>query len=376
MSDSVGIIESFKKEKLKEAMDWANMADGLRQKFLKRYPKSQIGSLSLYDYMIAPKGYGQENSFCYMLRRDLQAICSMGNAFDDCFGIYLKNGTTITLNKTLSKKFGSDVKTAFEYEKAEIIALLNAVDNDDYEAIENNGLNSIFKHKLLAVYYRDKFIPVCTKSILDEYCERMGLSLPQNMGMIYKNLELVALRDSIPVIQEWNNSVIMSLCVWLIKNRLKIDGQTLVINYSTSKVRKIEKEIDSLDLKGETREAVVKVRVNQGVFRDLLLCKFKKCCLCGVNSPDLLIASHIKPWAQSDADEKLDINNGFLMCPNHDILFDKGYISFDDEGGILISNQLSNSDKTFTNVNENMKIHLTEKNKEYLKYHRDFLFKK
>ena len=52
---------------------------------------------------------------------------------------------------------------------------------------------------------------------------------------------------------------------------------------------------------------------------------------------ELLVASHIKPWSISDANEKLDIHNGLLMCPNHDKLFDRGYISFDDTGRILIS---------------------------------------
>jgi predicted restriction endonuclease len=41
-----------------------------------------------------------------------------------------------------------------------------------------------------------------------------------------------------------------------------------------------------------------------------------------------LIASHVKPWSESNHQERLDVNNGLLHCPNHDDLFDKGYISF------------------------------------------------
>ena len=58
---------------------------------------------------------------------------------------------------------------------------------------------------------------------------------------------------------------------------------------------------------------------------------------------ELLVASHIKPWSISDANEKLDIHNGLLMCPNHDKLFDRGYISFDDTGRILISEKLDDN---------------------------------
>lgn len=123
-------------------------------------------------------------------------------------------------------------------------------------------------------------------------------------------------------------------------------------------------------LEGKEREAVVKVRVNQGAFRQRLLERYGKCCLCGVSNQDLLIASHIKPWNVSSPSEKTDVNNGFLMCPNHDALFDHGFISFNNSGKIIVSDKLSLSDRIFTNINESMQIKLTEKNKEYLEYHR------
>lgn len=137
---------------------------------------------------------------------------------------------------------------------------------------------------------------------------------------------------------------------------------------------RIDSEISSLGLMGESRDAVVKVRVNQGIFRDKLMQRYSKCCLCGVSNPAFLTASHIKPWCESDAHEKLDIENGFLMCPNHDRLFDQGWISFDDNGRIIISDEMSQVDRIFMNVNEDMKISLSEKNKIYLQYHRSNIF--
>jgi hypothetical protein len=64
------------------------------------------------------------------------------------------------------------------------------------------------------------------------------------------------------------------------------------------------------DLIGEEREAVIKVRVNQSRFRQGLLKKYDHCCLCAVSNPELLTASHIKPWAVSSPDEKTDYDNG------------------------------------------------------------------
>lgn len=105
-----------------------------------------------------------------------------------------------------------------------------------------------------------------------------------------------------------------------------------------------------------------------------MLKKYNRCCLCEVENPTLLIASHIKPWVESEPEEKLDVDNGFLMCPNHDKLFDKGYITFDDDGKIIISDRLTENDRVFLNVNSRMHIELTESNKKYLKFHRENVF--
>ena len=138
-----------------------------------------------------------------------------------------------------------------------------------------------------------------------------------------------------------------------------------------SETEEIIEEIDALSLKGEEKEALVKVRVNQGIFRDRLLKHYpNKCCLCGVESPQLLIASHIKPWSECKEDERLDPNNGFLMCPSHDKLFDRHLITFKDDGSIQISDSLSANDVKGMHVKAGMKIKLTAGNRKYLKVHR------
>lgn len=151
---------------------------------------------------------------------------------------------------------------------------------------------------------------------------------------------------------------------------------TLKANTKTDEqiVEEIENEIDTMAVKGEERIALVKVRANQSVFRERLLARYHHCCLCNVENQALLIASHIKPWVASAADEKLDSDNGFLLCPNHDALFDGGYISFEDDGKIIISDRLSQKDCIFTNVFSGMHIELTDKNKKYLAYHRKNIF--
>lgn len=154
-------------------------------------------------------------------------------------------------------------------------------------------------------------------------------------------------------------------------NKNKNDGKKFNIEF----IDEIETEISNSALKGEERNALVKVRINQSVFRDRLLKKFNTCCLCSLENKELLTASHIKPWSVSTAKEKLDIDNGLLLCPNHDRLFDGGFISFDDDGSIIISDRLSELDCLFTNVNKSMKILLSDKSRKYMEYHRKEIFK-
>ena len=133
-------------------------------------------------------------------------------------------------------------------------------------------------------------------------------------------------------------------------------------------------KLDSVELEGLEKKAVVKTRINQGVFRERLIHKYRRCCLCGADDEGLLIASHIKPWSDSSPKERTDVENGLLLCPNHDRLFDKGYISFDDNGKIMISDLLSEKNRTIMMVNPNMKMELSSASNMYMNYHRKNIF--
>ena len=133
------------------------------------------------------------------------------------------------------------------------------------------------------------------------------------------------------------------------------------------------------NLVGTEREAVVKVRENQGVFRDLMLKKYnRKCCLCGVTKDEMLIASHIKPWGKSDDNEKLSVDNGLLLCPTHDKAFDKGFISFEKDGSILISSEIDEINRVFINISNEIKLPekiLTNAFCSFMKYHKENIFR-
>jgi putative restriction endonuclease len=84
---------------------------------------------------------------------------------------------------------------------------------------------------------------------------------------------------------------------------------------------------DIKDLKGEDKVRAVKTRVNQSVFREMILTNYSsKCALTGIDIPDLLYASHIMPWSKHEK-ERLNPENGICLSALYDKAFDKGYIS-------------------------------------------------
>ena len=166
-----------------------------------------------------------------------------------------------------------------------------------------------------------------------------------------------------------------------IKENLDDEQELEAFDTKENYINNLNKEYDKIEhshFEGKDKEAIVKQRVGQGLFRDFLSRRYKKCAIsqCLVHSLPLMRASHIKPWKDSSPEEKVDENNGLLLCPNHDQLFDKGYISFDDNGKILISSKLDSVERTYLNVNEDMSIEVNDKICEYLEYHRNKEYKK
>jgi len=117
---------------------------------------------------------------------------------------------------------------------------------------------------------------------------------------------------------------------------------------------------------------LIKSRVGQGVFRKELLSYWKGCAVTGYKIPVMLIASHIKPWRDSENKERLDKFNGLLLTPNLDRAFDAGFISFDSNGEILISDTLEKPQ--MLGIEESMKINFKTLHQRYLEYHRDMVF--
>ncbi|MGE8368371.1 HNH endonuclease [Cupriavidus sp.] len=131
------------------------------------------------------------------------------------------------------------------------------------------------------------------------------------------------------------------------------------------------------DIGATTKDQLVKARRGQGIFKANVKLNESKCRVTGITELQHLRASHIKPWKASNDEEKLNGCNGLLLAPHVDHLFDKGWISFTNNGDLLISSRLDRLVLQTWGVSETANVgNFNDVQAEFLGYHRDVVFKK
>lgn len=138
----------------------------------------------------------------------------------------------------------------------------------------------------------------------------------------------------------------------------------------------INLEIEARKLDGDLEKIqLTKSRRGQGIFKANVRLIEDHCRITGVSNIKHLRASHIKPWAASDNHEKLDGFNGLLLSPHVDHLFDRGFISFKNSGGILVSKELNPKVLDQWSILSTQNVGEFESEQcEYLDYHREMIF--
>lgn len=129
---------------------------------------------------------------------------------------------------------------------------------------------------------------------------------------------------------------------------------------------------------GPTKKArLIQARRGQGVYRANLEQIETRCRVTNTADRRLLRASHIRPWCHSSDREKLDGFNGLLLSPHIDQLFDRGYISFSDDGDLLVSEQLAPSALNEWGISLPCNVgRFRPEQCAYLKYHQEHVFRK
>jgi hypothetical protein len=125
-------------------------------------------------------------------------------------------------------------------------------------------------------------------------------------------------------------------------------------------------------------ERLVVQRVGQDVFREGLLDFWEgRCAVTGLAVPELLRASHIKPWADCETDaERLDVFNGLLLAPHLDAAFDRGFITVVDDGEVVVSERLDASARAAIGLKSPLSVsRLADEHRHYLTWHRSSIFR-
>ena len=138
----------------------------------------------------------------------------------------------------------------------------------------------------------------------------------------------------------------------------------------------IELEIQARHLEGDPEKIqLTKSRRGQGIFKANVRLIEDHCRVTGVTNIKHLRASHIKPWSVSSKEEKLDGFNGLLLSPHVDHLFDRGFISFRNDGDLLVSKELNPIVLEKWNIEDSKNVGVFKVNQsKYLEFHRDMVF--
>lgn len=160
---------------------------------------------------------------------------------------------------------------------------------------------------------------------------------------------------------------------WGLKSRIE-DVERLDIN--PIEQRQINIVVNNKSLAQTEKKAIILSRRGQGEFRKRIIDKYNHCVVTGISDRRLLIASHIKPWRNATNLERLSSENGLLLSPLYDKLFDLGLITFKTNGCIAVSSTLSNADKARTNIDYSFCYvkTISEDLKNNLEYHNDMVF--
>ena len=171
------------------------------------------------------------------------------------------------------------------------------------------------------------------------------------------------------------------------RERLLFESERILAEREGTTIeKKYEHEIKEIPkgIIGETKVREIKTRVNQNVFRQIVLANYEsKCALTGIDLSELLVASHIIPWAENEQ-ERLNPENGICLSSLYDKAFDKGLISFTNDQRVIFSARLKENigKNYYTNYFEpinNAKLITPRKyhiNPLFLEWHRDCIFNK
>jgi predicted restriction endonuclease len=151
-------------------------------------------------------------------------------------------------------------------------------------------------------------------------------------------------------------------------------SQNLDFATPNDEIAEVDEIIMRTDIGPTQKTQMINSRRGQGIFKAQVRQIESACRVTKVTNPRHLIASHIKPWKKSNDAEKISGYNGLLLAPHIDHLFDKGFISFEGHGNLILSSQLDKSVLDKWSIDKNINVgSFRNEQQEFLEYHRDIV---
>lgn len=220
-----------------------------------------------------------------------------------------------------------------------------------------------------------KYLPLRSKIFQTQIFPRIGIEYKMFGKCQWENYQgfiriVREIRDQLELYFDHDFSLIDAHSfLWMIDHQICEEGWHLPIINPSDGDEKIKDVMSQ-----------VKTRVGQTQYRNALIEYWEgKCSVTGCDVLPLLRASHVKPWCECNKNnEQVDVHNGLLLIPNLDTLFDKGFITFEDNGRIRISDGLSVKTQLTMGISPDMSIRqdkMNDKLIEFLHYHQRHIFR-
>jgi len=202
-----------------------------QEEFKRKFPPDKISDISLEDYVI---GLGRDDTFCYILEKKLTDLGSIKMGRSIKFGIYYsKKSKRYIASKS---RFGYNDEKAFPIIKSEIDKLLEAGKSNDIDKILENKISPMFKGKILATYFHDKYLSVFADEYICLFLNQLGIEYEPKLDEVLKRELLLEFKEKNKIMKGWSIYQFMRF-LW----------ETFVLEDKINE-QEIQVEEDSIDL--------------------------------------------------------------------------------------------------------------------------------
>lgn len=194
----------------------------IQLEFVKKFNIKKIMEMDLDEYVIgkAKVDTSGSDSFCYVLERQLKELGSMLGATSSKFGIWYAPEER---EYKIAKKYGDNIDTVFNTIKSEICNLIAAGLNDDYEKMNKSLLSPMFRGKILATYFPDKYIPIFDEEDIDIFLNLLDINYDVHEidTIEKKKILLKEYKDNNDLLNKYSDYYFMRLLYYVFKRETK-----------------------------------------------------------------------------------------------------------------------------------------------------------